>query len=113
MSQPVLLITGTSSGIGLSTSVVAAKHGHRVVATMRNLDGAGPLRAAADEAGVELDVLGYTEASTTPGIVEDGAGTPTGELQEPPAMAPLLSMMVPGRADVLARGVGVGDRCLG
>ena len=60
-----------------------------------------------------LDVVGYTEASTTPGIVEDGAGTPTGELQEPPAMAPLLSMMVPGRADVLARGVGVGDRCLG
>jgi len=56
MPQPVLLITGTSSGIGLSTSVVAAKHGYRVVATMRNLDGAGPLRAAADEAGVELDV---------------------------------------------------------
>ncbi len=51
MPQPVLLITGTSSGIGLSTSVVAARHGYRVVATMRNLDGAGPLRAAAEEAG--------------------------------------------------------------
>ena len=79
-SQPVLLITGTSSGIGLSTSVVAAKHGYRVVATMRNLDSAGP---------------------------------PTGELQEPPAMAPLLSMMAPDTADVLARGIGVGDPCLG
>ena len=140
MPQSVLLIAGRSSGIGLSTSVVAGKHGYRVVATMRNLDGAGPLRAAADEAGVELDVrrldvtdqasittcvdgvvadhghldvVVNTEVSTTPGIVKDGAGTPTGELQEPPAMAPLLSMMVPGRADVLARGVGVGDRCLG
>jgi NAD(P)-dependent dehydrogenase (short-subunit alcohol dehydrogenase family) len=56
MPQSVLLIAGRSSGIGLSTSVVAGKHGYRVVATMRNLDGAGPLRAAADEAGVELDV---------------------------------------------------------
>ena len=28
-------------------------------------------------------------------------------------MAPLLSMMVPDTADVLARGVGVGDPCLG
>jgi len=56
MPQPVLLITGTSSGIGLSTSVVAARHGYRLVATMRNLDGAGSLRAAAEEAGVELDV---------------------------------------------------------
>ena len=140
MPQSVLLIAGRSSGIGLSTSVVAGKHGYRVVATMRNLDGAGPLRAAADEAGVELDVrrldvtaqasittcvdgvvadhghrdgVVNTEVSTTPGIVKDGAGTPTGELQEPPAMAPLLSMMVPGTADVLARGVGVGDPCLG
>jgi NAD(P)-dependent dehydrogenase (short-subunit alcohol dehydrogenase family) len=60
-----------------------------------------------------LDVVGYTEASTTPGIVKDGAGTPTGELQEPPAMAPLLSMMAPDTADVLARGIGVGDPCLG
>jgi NAD(P)-dependent dehydrogenase (short-subunit alcohol dehydrogenase family) len=56
MPQPVLLITGTSSEIGLSTSVVAARHGYRVVATTRNLDGAGSLRAAAEEAGVELDV---------------------------------------------------------
>jgi len=28
-------------------------------------------------------------------------------------MAPLLSMMAPDRADVLARGIGVGDPCLG
>jgi NAD(P)-dependent dehydrogenase (short-subunit alcohol dehydrogenase family) len=59
MPQPVLLVTGTSSGIGLGTSVVPAKHGYRVVATMRNPDSDGPLRAPADEAGVagvEIDV---------------------------------------------------------
>jgi NAD(P)-dependent dehydrogenase (short-subunit alcohol dehydrogenase family) len=54
--EPVLLITGTSSGIGLSTAVAAAKSGYRTVATLRSPDSAGPLRAAAAEAGVELDV---------------------------------------------------------
>lgn len=56
MSQPVILVTGASSGIGLATSVAAARAGYRTVATMRNLDKAGPLRTAAAEAGVEVDV---------------------------------------------------------
>jgi len=56
MPEPVLLITGTSSGIGLSTAVAAARAGYRTVATLRNPDAAGPLRAAAAEAGVELDI---------------------------------------------------------
>jgi NAD(P)-dependent dehydrogenase (short-subunit alcohol dehydrogenase family) len=54
--EPVLLITGTSSGIGLSTAVAAARSGYRTIATLRNPDSAGPLRAAAAEAGVELDI---------------------------------------------------------
>lgn len=55
-SSPVLLITGTSSGIGLATAVAAARRGFRVIATMRDLAKAGRLRTAALDAGVELDI---------------------------------------------------------
>jgi NAD(P)-dependent dehydrogenase (short-subunit alcohol dehydrogenase family) len=47
-----VLITGTSSGIGLATAVAAAQAGMRVVATMRDPGKAEPLRRAADAAGV-------------------------------------------------------------
>ncbi|MFJ3876066.1 SDR family NAD(P)-dependent oxidoreductase [Streptomyces sp. NPDC090077] len=48
-----VLITGTSSGIGLAAAVLAAQAGLRVVATMRDTTKAGPLLRAAAEAGVE------------------------------------------------------------
>lgn len=51
-----LLITGCSSGIGLLTAVEAARRGHSVVATMRNLSGRTALDEAATTAGVTLDV---------------------------------------------------------
>jgi len=51
----VALVTGTSSGIGLSSAVALARAGFTVVATMRNLDKAGPLRARAKSDGVPLD----------------------------------------------------------
>jgi len=35
--SPVALVTGTSSGIGLSTAVAAAEHGFTVVATLRDI----------------------------------------------------------------------------
>lgn len=41
----VVLITGTSSGIGLHTAIAAALPGHTVVAAMRNLDPAALLLA--------------------------------------------------------------------
>ncbi|MGW2920811.1 SDR family oxidoreductase [Streptomyces angustmyceticus] len=56
MSSKVVLITGTSSGIGLAAAVAAARAGWQVVATLRDPGRADALRAAAAEAGVELDV---------------------------------------------------------
>ncbi|MFF3747404.1 SDR family oxidoreductase [Streptomyces kronopolitis] len=55
-SPKVVLVTGTSSGIGLAAAVAAAQAGWQVVATLRDPSRAGALRAAAAEAGVELDV---------------------------------------------------------
>lgn len=47
-----VLVTGTSSGIGLDTVVVLAKQGWRVFATMRDLAKSGPLEKALADAGV-------------------------------------------------------------
>src|SRR5262249_23662016 len=52
----LVLITGTSSGIGLSAAVECAAAGHRVVATMRSPDVQGALLAAAKARGVDVDV---------------------------------------------------------
>ncbi|MER6299040.1 SDR family NAD(P)-dependent oxidoreductase [Kitasatospora sp. NPDC001539] len=62
----VLLITGTSSGIGLATAVAAARAGYTTVATMRDPARAGALRSAAGAAGVALDVrrLDVTDAGS-------------------------------------------------
>ncbi len=53
----VVLVTGTSSGLGVSVSVQAAKSGHTVYATMRNLAKQKVIKAAASEAGVEVHLL--------------------------------------------------------
>ncbi|MBT2544323.1 SDR family oxidoreductase [Streptomyces sp. ISL-44] len=47
-----VLITGTSSGIGLAAAVAAAEAGWQVIATMRDTGKADPLRSAAVAAGV-------------------------------------------------------------
>ncbi|WP_030244812.1 SDR family oxidoreductase [Streptomyces sp. NRRL S-350] len=56
MSDRTVLITGTSSGIGLATAVAAACEGWHVIATMRDTAKAGELLASAQEAGVAVDV---------------------------------------------------------
>jgi NAD(P)-dependent dehydrogenase (short-subunit alcohol dehydrogenase family) len=54
--MPVSLVTGTSSGMGLHTAVQLAVLGHTVVATVRDLGRADRLLAAAEAAGVQVDV---------------------------------------------------------
>ncbi|TCO37182.1 short-subunit dehydrogenase [Rathayibacter tanaceti] len=56
MPRPVLLVTGTSTGIGRTTAIEAARAGWQVVATVRDPARADGLRAEAAEARVELEV---------------------------------------------------------
>lgn len=79
-STRTVLITGTSSGIGLHTAVAAATAGWAVVATMRDTTRAGALQAAASASGVSLDIqaLDVTDAAqidaVIAGIVADHGG---------------------------------------
>ncbi|MFC4321784.1 oxidoreductase [Litchfieldia salsa] len=51
-NQQVALVTGTSSGFGLLTSIALAKAGYLVIATMRDLNRSGQLMTMAKELGV-------------------------------------------------------------
>lgn len=70
----IAVVTGSSSGIGLLTTVALAQNGYRVVATMRNLANSGRLEEAAQKAGVreriDLRRLDITEFDSLPGAVE-------------------------------------------
>lgn len=70
-SSRTVLITGTSSGIGLHTAVAAASAGWTVVATLRDPNRGGALRAAADAAGVSLDIraLDVTDAAQVDAVI--------------------------------------------
>ena len=52
----VAVVTGTSSGIGLSASVLLARSGFKVVATMRNMEKRAALDARSAKLGVSVDV---------------------------------------------------------
>ena len=72
--QKIVVITGSSSGIGLLTAIEFARTGYFVVATMRDLSRAGRLEEAAQKAGVreKLDLrrLDVTEFDSIPGVVD-------------------------------------------
>lgn len=57
MTSQVVLVSGCSSGFGLLIAVEAARKGHRVFATMRNLAARCALDAAASEAKASVEVL--------------------------------------------------------
>jgi len=55
MSTPkVILITGTSSDLGLATAVLFAEKGYKVYATMRNLRKKDDLLKAAEEPPIRM-----------------------------------------------------------
>ncbi len=68
-----VLITGTSTGFGLVTTVELARRGWRVFATMRNLDRKAPLEAALTQAGVrdgvEISQLDVTDRASVAAAV--------------------------------------------
>lgn len=78
-----VLITGTSSGIGLDTAVVLAKQGWRVFATMRDLSRADALEKALSDAGVRdrvaIEELDVSDAASTEravkAVLEKSGGT--------------------------------------
>jgi NAD(P)-dependent dehydrogenase (short-subunit alcohol dehydrogenase family) len=72
MPEKIALITGSSSGFGLLTSIELAKAGFLVVATMRDLGRRGALDRAAAAAGVKLDIrqLDVTNFDAIPGFVD-------------------------------------------
>jgi NAD(P)-dependent dehydrogenase (short-subunit alcohol dehydrogenase family) len=73
-SEKVALVTGSSSGIGLLTTVELAKKGFKVVASMRDLGRRERLDQAAASAGVpgQIDVrqLDVTNFNAIPAFVE-------------------------------------------
>jgi NAD(P)-dependent dehydrogenase (short-subunit alcohol dehydrogenase family) len=64
----IALVTGTSSGIGLATAVTLARGGHKVIATMRNLDGGSELRKIVSAEGLPVTVAALN-------VDEDGSVT--------------------------------------
>ncbi|HEY4962083.1 MAG TPA: SDR family oxidoreductase [Terriglobales bacterium] len=73
--QKIAVVTGSSSGIGLLTTIEFARNGYQVVATMRDLGRAGRLEEAAQKAGVrdrlDLRRLDVTEFDSLPGAIDD------------------------------------------
>ncbi|GAB5524420.1 MAG: SDR family oxidoreductase [Roseivirga sp.] len=55
--EKVVLITGTSTGLGLKAAVLLAKQGHKVYATMRNLNKKDLLLKEAADANVSIELL--------------------------------------------------------
>ncbi|MEV5505490.1 SDR family NAD(P)-dependent oxidoreductase [Streptomyces orinoci] len=74
-SSNTVLITGTSSGIGLAAAVAAAEAGWTAIATMRDTGKAGALLQAAAEAGVadrvQVKRLDVTDAGSITACLDE------------------------------------------
>lgn len=68
-----VLITGTSTGVGLESAVLLAKQGYQVYASMRNLDKAEELqkRIDAEQLAIDLLKLDVTDVASIKSAVQD------------------------------------------
>lgn len=87
----IVLVTGASTGLGVSIAVQAAAAGHIVYASMRNLDKRATLEAAVAAAGTNLNILQLD--------VQDNASISA-------AVATIIAER--GRIDVLVNNAGAG-----
>jgi NAD(P)-dependent dehydrogenase (short-subunit alcohol dehydrogenase family) len=56
LNQKVAVVTGSSSGIGLETSLTLAENNFRTYATMRNLDKASNILEPAEKKDLSIEV---------------------------------------------------------
>jgi NAD(P)-dependent dehydrogenase (short-subunit alcohol dehydrogenase family) len=89
----IALVTGTSSGIGLATAVTLARAGHKVIATMRNVDGAGELQKIILAEGLPITVAALN-------VDDDGSVSDAVD----------RALVENGRIDILVNNAGVGGR---
>ena len=64
MQAYTILITGATAGLGRHTTLLLARHGHRVIATGRNETALTLLRKEAPTATIETVLLDVTSASS-------------------------------------------------
>lgn len=90
----IILVTGSSTGIGQETALHMARKGHKVYASLRNPDGADEIRQkiAAENLDVEVIRLDLTDAES----IDNAVGT-------------ILDKN--GRIDVLVNNAGIGGGC--
>ena len=71
----IAVVTGTSTGIGLATSLQLAQNGYRVFAGMRNLAKADALREAAAAADLSIEVIELDVTSEVSNLFERDLGS--------------------------------------
>ena len=85
--MPSILITGTSTGIGLATTLRFARAGYRTWATMRDLCKAEPLREAREAEGLDLELLRL-------------------DVTDPASIASAMTEVLPSGLDILVNNAG-------
>lgn len=73
MAERVVLTTGANSGIGLASAIEIAKRGFRSVGSVRSTEKAKVVKAAAEEAGVDVEtvLLDVTDADQCAAVLAD------------------------------------------
>ncbi|MCM3566932.1 oxidoreductase [Neobacillus mesonae] len=71
MAQPIAIITGTSSGFGLLTTIALARSGYQVIATMRTIEKAANLLEEAKKYNLESNITLHELDVTSEASIEN------------------------------------------